>query len=150
MTSDQPEATGATEAAGVAAAAAVPAADIDLAVLDETRVAKLFDLDNGGVGLFTELVELFRVAVHEHLDELDQRVVSGDIVSAKRVAHAICGESASMGATRVERQARHLEQLTTPESLESAASLVAELRRSVDHSIVAMDEEIARRRCAVL
>jgi HPt (histidine-containing phosphotransfer) domain-containing protein len=125
------------------------AADIDTAVLDETRVAKLIDLDNGGVGLFTELVGLFRVAVHEHLDDLDERVTTTDAVAVKRTAHAICGESASMGATRVEQQARLLEQLATEERLESAPSLAAALRRSVVDSLAAMDEEIARRTCAV-
>jgi HPt (histidine-containing phosphotransfer) domain-containing protein len=135
MTSHQPE----------------PAAsgDIDTVVLDETRVAKLIDLDNGGVGLFTELVGLFRVAVHEHLDDLDERVANGDAVSTKRAAHAICGESASMGAARAERQARELEQLATQHSLGSARSLAAALRQSVVHSLAAMDEEIARRTYAV-
>jgi HPt (histidine-containing phosphotransfer) domain-containing protein len=125
------------------------AGDSDPAVLDETRVAKLIDLDNGAVGLFTELVGLFRVAVYEHLDDLDERLADGDAVSTKRAAHAICGESASMGATRVERQARQLEQLATQESLESAPSLAAALRRAVVDSLAAMDGEIARRTCAV-
>ena len=135
MTSDQPETSADS--------------DIDLAVLDETRVAKLIDLDNGSVSLFTELVGLFRVAVHEHLEELEARLASGEVEAVKRAAHAICGESASLGATRVERQARELEQLATQANLESAPALAGELRRSVDHSIVAMDEEIARRTCAV-
>ena len=135
MTSDQPES--ATDS------------DIDLDVLDEAMVAKLVDLDDGRVGLFSEMVELFRVAVHEHLDELDQGVANGDAVAALRMAHAICGESASMGATRVERQARELEQLATEQRLESAPARAAALRRSVDHCIVAMDGEIARRTCGV-
>jgi HPt (histidine-containing phosphotransfer) domain-containing protein len=125
------------------------AGDIDTAVLDGSRVAKLIDLDNGEVGLFTELVGLFRVAVHEHLDDLDECVAQGDAVSTKRAAHAICGESASMGAARAEQQARELEQLATQESLASAPSLAAALRQSVMHSLAAMDEEIARRTCAV-
>ena len=134
MTSDQPR----------------PSADLEigLAVLDETRVAKLIDLDNGGVGLFTELVGLFRVAVHEHLDKLDEGLASGDVVSMGRAAHAICGESSSLGATQVEQQARELEQLATRESLDSAPSLAAALRRSVVDSLAAMDAEIARRKGA--
>ena len=113
---------------------------IDTAVLDDSMVEKLIDLDNGG--LFAELVGLFRGSVDKHLDDIDESVAEGDDRSVRNTAHAIGGESASIGATQVAALARELEGLTALDSPDLAPTLTAQLRRSVVLALVAMDQKI--------
>jgi HPt (histidine-containing phosphotransfer) domain-containing protein len=115
----------------------------DPPVLDETTVKELIELGSG-MSLLTELVDLFRVSVGAHLEDLDASIADGDYVSTGRTAHSISGASASIGAGRVVPLARRLEQLASQSCHDCAPGLAADIRRSIVEALAALDLEIRR------
>ncbi len=85
--------------------------EVDLSVL-----ADLEDL--GGPDLVSELFTMFRQDVSQHLAVLRQAIDGGDRATVERVAHAIAGSSADVGARRVADAASCLEGLAAAGALD--------------------------------
>jgi PAS domain S-box-containing protein len=113
------------------------------ALLDADVIDELIELDGGGMGLLTELVDLFRGTVVGQLDELDAGVARGDSSATGKVAHVITGTSASIGAARVAALSRELQLLASQDRLQAAPPLAAAVRRATVDALAALDQRIA-------
>jgi PAS domain S-box-containing protein len=94
--------------------------EIDLSVL-----ADLEDL--GGPDLVSELFTMFREDVSQHLAVLRQAIDDGDRATVERVAHAVAGSSADVGARRVAEAASYLEGLAATGALDALSHRSDEL-----------------------
>jgi len=81
----------------------------DPPVLDSKTVDQLLALDDGGLGLFLEMLELFKEDTPGRIASMPALVASGEIGELADVAHAIKGAASTMGATRLRYAAAAVE-----------------------------------------
>jgi two-component system sensor histidine kinase/response regulator len=118
-------------------------AGANAALLDADVIGELIELDGGGIGLLTELVDLFRGTVVGQLDELDASIARGDSSATGKVAHVITGTSASIGAARVAALSRELQLLAGQDRLQAAPPVAVAVRRAIVDALAALDQRIA-------
>jgi CheY-like chemotaxis protein len=125
----------------VSAAAPPEAVKVDdrLPDLDQAVIRGLREL--GGIALVDELVSLFHDEVVRYLAELDQAFDDHDPVAVRKIAHALSGSSANLGASRVAADAATLEQLAADGDLEPAHALIAGLATDSRRALNALAAE---------
>ncbi len=92
------------------------------AALDHVMIDRIRQVDRHGTGLLGELVGLFRGSLEGHLDDLDAAAAAGDPLALRRVAHAIGGSSANLGAVELAAAARRLEVAAAGAGSDAAAA----------------------------
>jgi two-component system sensor histidine kinase/response regulator len=95
-------------------------------VLDLEVVESLKALDeDGGCGLFLELIDLFVHDAAAQLSTLQAALAAGDIKTVERTAHTLKSSSANIGASRLSGLCFELEKLGRAGKLDGVQSLVA-------------------------
>lgn len=95
-------------------------------VIDLEVVESLKALDeDGGCGLFLELIDLFVDDAATQLRTLQTALANGDIKSLERAAHTLKSSSANIGASRLSGVCHELEKLGRAGTLEGVETLVA-------------------------
>jgi HPt (histidine-containing phosphotransfer) domain-containing protein len=108
-------------------------------VLDAAMIAQLRgDFD---ASMREQLVDAFRAQLHSSVPQLQAAIEGGDETECRRLAHALRGSSATMGASRLARHCERLESLSL--SAERAAE-TAQLREIAEEALGAVEEALAR------
>ena len=79
------------------------------AILDPNILNQLLELDDGNIGLFLEMFELFKEDTAARIQSLDGLLQRGDLEELADVAHAIKGAAGTMGASRLRAAAATVE-----------------------------------------
>jgi len=109
--------------------------DVDgIPLVDEAKVGELLALDGDGE-LLEGLVECFRSDAGVVLDRVREAVESGDLAALRRQAHALRGNAANVGLTRLQEEMERWESLGEVEFREMGAEAVDELERLVRVSV---------------
>ena len=80
--------------------------------LDPATLDQLLSLDDGGVGLITELLGLFEEDTPERLAGLRSAFDRGEAVQISELAHAMKGSAGTIGAAGMRAIALEIEQAT--------------------------------------
>ena len=112
---------------GGSAAAPVTSADegpVSLTLLHELK-------DELGPGELAELLAVLRRQAPEALAEMRGRLAAGDLEAVARVAHGLCGAAGNLGAQRLSRELRAIEEACrTPGAAAPNDHTIAALERS--------------------
>lgn len=81
----------------------------DSPVLDSSTLDQLLALDDGGLGLFLEMFQLFQEDTPERMDAMDALLSDAAFEEMADVAHAIKGAASTMGAMRLRVAAAEVE-----------------------------------------
>jgi HPt (histidine-containing phosphotransfer) domain-containing protein len=99
-----------------------------LSSVDPSAVASLRNLRPGTqVGLYSKLVDLFRVSSSKSLAELRAALAGGDFKTAGAVCHKLTSSAANVGALVFAKDVRALGQMCAAEDAAAARQLHAEL-----------------------
>jgi CheY-like chemotaxis protein/HPt (histidine-containing phosphotransfer) domain-containing protein len=99
-----------------------------LSSVDPSAVASLRSLRPGTqVGLYSKLVDLFRVSSSKSLAELHAALAGGDFKTAGAVCHKLTSSAANVGALIFAKDVRVLGQMCAAEDAAAARQLHAEL-----------------------
>lgn len=80
-------------------------------ILDPSTLKQLLDLDDGGLGLITEMYQLFIEDMPPRMEAMKAAFQAGNPGEMGDVAHAVKGAASTMGAPRVRALALALETL---------------------------------------
>ena len=108
-------------------------------VLDDSVLGRLLD-DEGGRALASELVEAFLELAPVRFEELEHAVAAADLVACARVAHSLVSTCSTVGALRLARRMRELEQVAEGGSREESARMLEVTRREVELARLALGE----------
>jgi len=78
-------------------------------VLDPHTLDQLLALDDGGLGLFLEMFQLFQEDTPGRIDAMAPLLARGEIGELADVAHAIKGAASTMGAMKLRYAAADVE-----------------------------------------
>lgn len=80
-------------------------------ILDPGTLKQLLDLDDGALGLLTEMCQLFVEDMPPRMTAMEAALQAGNLGEMGDVAHAVKGAASTMGAPRVRALALALETL---------------------------------------
>lgn len=114
-------------------------------VLDDQVMAQLLDLDDGEIGLLTEMFELYQQDMPDRLDTLDEAVREGNLAGIAETAHAVKGAASTMGIPRARVLAACLEAAGRKSDLpaEEMGRIVGQLRDAYLESVEALGQFLA-------
>lgn len=120
----------------------LPAEHLDAATLEQ-----LLALDDGELGLITEMYELFRDDTPPRLSLVESALAQDHPVELSEAAHAVKGAASTMGAPRVRALAAHLEAAGRKGgSIVCQADLLPLLRTEFEAAVQALDAFIVGKR----
>lgn len=93
----------------------------DAPVLDSGTLEQLLALDDGGLGLFLEMFDLFKEDTPTRIRALAPLAESGALEDLADAAHAIKGAASTMGAMRLRAAAAAIEGSCRTETVEVGA-----------------------------
>lgn len=106
-----------------------PAAESSIASLDPLRWEELRQLAGDAAPVFlAELISCYLEETAQLLQSLQTAVTQADMMTLRRVAHAIKSSSASLGASTLAQLCRKIEQLSTIDACAVAAPYVAQAK----------------------
>ncbi|HJW33920.1 MAG TPA: PAS domain S-box protein [Holophagaceae bacterium] len=108
-------------------------------VLDETTLAQLRDLDDGGDGLIREMYALFLEDVPNRLQSMRKNLAEGDATALGQDAHALKGGSGSLGASRLRHLCADLEKAGRDKRLEDAIQILPQVLAAYDEARDALE-----------
>lgn len=83
-------------------------------------------------GLLGDVIEVFARVAHESIETLSSSILRGDRDEVRRVAHALKGAAAQVGAARLSASAAKIERAMKDGGSASAVELPALLHESLD------------------
>lgn len=102
--------------------------NINPALLDSDQILMLIETgEDSAAELLQELLELYESECEVKLSELRVAINRGESLSASKLAHAIAGSSANIGARKIWQMAKHVEETSKAGNSDSCASTVDEL-----------------------
>ncbi len=110
----------------------------------EAPMAELFDRAatlrrvDGDRELLREVVDLFREACTEMLEEIDHAIHKQDTVRLRQLAHTLKGEASNFGAAATVEAALRLEMMGRDEDLANASAAYADLTNMLERLIPAL------------
>lgn len=120
----------------------LPAEQLDVATLDQ-----LLALDDGELGLITEMYELFRDDTPPRLALVEAALAQDHPVELSEAAHAVKGAASTMGAPRVRALAAHLEAAGRKgDSVTVQSEVLPLLRAEFDAAVEALHAFIVAKR----
>nr|WP_320132825.1 Hpt domain-containing protein [uncultured Holophaga sp.] len=112
----------------------------DSPILDSNTLEQLLTLDDGNLGLFLEMLELFKEDTPSRIEVLSPLLDAANAQELADVAHAIKGAASTMGAVRLRAAAAAIEASARTENLNgSTASMVQRLKDEYALAIEAME-----------
>jgi HPt (histidine-containing phosphotransfer) domain-containing protein len=113
-------------------------------LLDLTTLQNLVDLDDGGSGLLSEMLQIFREDTPMRFRDILEAVAQGQAEALSHAAHALKGGSGALGANGLRMVAAELEALGRSGSTEAGADLGPRLEAVYGATLEAIDAYIAK------
>jgi len=108
-------------------------------LLDMTTIQNLVELDDGGHGLLSEMIAIFREDTPRRIQDIVAAVAEGNTEELSRTAHALKGGSGALGAHALRLLAADLETLGREGSTSAGLDLPGRLEGTFQASLVALD-----------
>jgi HPt (histidine-containing phosphotransfer) domain-containing protein len=108
-------------------------------LLDLTTLQNLVDLDDGGHGLLSEMIGIFREDTPRRVEDILAAVEKGNAEELSRAGHALKGGAGALGANALRHLAGELENLGRSGSTEVGPDLSARLNGLLQASLAALD-----------
>ncbi len=113
-------------------------------LLDLTTLQNLVDLDDGGHGLLSEMIEIFREDTPRRVRDILAAAGEGDAEELSRTAHALKGGAGALGAEALRHLASDLESLGRSGSAAAGADLSERLHATFKDTLAALEAYIAK------
>lgn len=114
-----------------------------LDLLDQTTLQNLVELDDGGHGLLSEMIEIFREDTPRRIRDILAAAAGGRAEELSRAAHALKGGAGALGAEALRRMAAELEALGRSGSANAGADLPERLTAMFQLSLSALEGFVA-------
>ena len=108
-------------------------------LLDLMTLQNLVDLDDGGHGLLSEMITIFRDDTPRRIQDILQAVADGDADTLSRAGHALKGGSGALGAKALRTLAADLEHLGHSGSVDVGADLPVRLETTFQACLAALE-----------
>jgi len=112
-------------------------------LLDLTTLQNLVDLDDGGYGLLSEMIGIFREDTPRRIQDIVMAATKGDAGELSRTGHALKGGAGALGAKAMRLLAGDLEALGRSGTTEAGPDLGARLEATFQASLEALDAYVA-------
>ncbi len=117
-------------------------------LLDQTTLRNLVDLDDGGDGLLSEMITIFREDTPRRIQDILGAVAAGKALELSHAGHALKGGSGALGASALRALAAELEVLGREGSTDAGPDLAGRLERTFQASLAALEAYVAELRNA--
>jgi HPt (histidine-containing phosphotransfer) domain-containing protein len=108
-------------------------------LLDLTTLRNLVELDDGGHGLLSEMIVIFREDTPRRIRSILTAAATGNAEDLARTAHALKGGAGALGASALRHLAADLEALGRDGSTDAGADLSERLNGTFQASLTALD-----------
>jgi HPt (histidine-containing phosphotransfer) domain-containing protein len=108
-------------------------------LLDMTTIQNLVELDDGGHGLLSEMIEIFREDTPRRIQDILAAIAEGKAEELSRTAHALKGGAGALGANAVRAMAADLEALGRGGSTRVDPDLPGQLEGTFQASLAALE-----------
>jgi HPt (histidine-containing phosphotransfer) domain-containing protein len=112
-------------------------------LLDLTTLQNLVELDDGGGGLLSEMVAIFREDTPRRIRDILAAIGQGHAEDLSRAGHALKGGAGALGANAMRHLAAGLEALGRGGSTEAGADLPQRLEALFQASLAALEAYVA-------
>jgi len=112
-------------------------------LLDLTTLQNLVDLDDGGHGLLSEMIEIFRDDTPRRIRDILAAATEGHAEDLSRAAHALKGGAGALGAEALRHLASDLESLGRSGSAEAGPDLPERLQAAFQTTLAALEAYVA-------
>ena len=109
---------------------------LDMEVIGALRALE----EDGALGLFDEIVELFLMDTPTRLQDLAAASEAGDMKGVEAAAHSLKGSCGNLGATVLVDLFRRIEQLSREDIVDEISHLVSQTGLEFDRVQVALKE----------
>jgi HPt (histidine-containing phosphotransfer) domain-containing protein len=114
-------------------------------LLDATTLRNLVELDDGGYGLLTEMLDIFREDTPRRLQDILKALAEQDAEALSRAAHALKGGAGALGAKALRIAAADLEALGRSGSTLAGGEVAGQLEGMFQASLTALETYIQER-----
>jgi HPt (histidine-containing phosphotransfer) domain-containing protein len=111
-------------------------------VLEPNVLQDLRQMRTSSPDLIRDLLNLFRTDVPRQIRAMTEAVTAGDAERLRQVAHSVKGAAANLGAWKLARLCKELEQLARAGTAAAGASLVPELMPAYEAVCQALEGEM--------
>lgn len=111
--------------------------------LDLTTLRNLVDLDDGGHGLISEMIDIFREDTPRRLQDILTAATQGNPEDLSRAGHALKGGAGALGAKTLRNLAADLEALGRGGSTDAGLDLSRRLETTFQASLAALEAYVA-------
>lgn len=111
-------------------------------LLDPHTLQNLVDLDDGGHGLLSEMIEIFREDTPERLRDILAAAEAGDAHALSRAAHALKGGAGALGAKALQALAADLEAEAEEALAAGTPDLAPRLEDAFARSLAALEDHL--------
>ena len=108
-------------------------------LLDMTTIQNLVELDDGGHGLLSEMIEIFREDTPRRIRDILAAIADGNAEELSRTAHALKGGSGALGAHALRILAADLEALGREGATEAGPDLHGRLEGTFQATLAGLD-----------
>jgi len=112
-------------------------------LLDQTTLQNLVDLDDGGPGLLSEMIDIFREDTPRRIQDILTASAEGKGQELSRAAHALKGGAGALGAEAIRRLASDLEVLGRGGSADAGPDLPERLTALFQATLAALEAHVA-------
>jgi HPt (histidine-containing phosphotransfer) domain-containing protein len=112
-------------------------------LLDQTTLQNLVDLDDGGHGLLSEMIDIFREDTPRRIQDILRAAEESGAENLSRAAHALKGGAGALGAEALRRLAAELEALGRSGSADAGSDLPERLTAIFQASLAALEAYVA-------
>jgi HPt (histidine-containing phosphotransfer) domain-containing protein len=108
-------------------------------LLDLTTLQNLVELDDGGPGLLSEMIAIFRDDTPRRIQDILAAAAKGNAEELSRASHALKGGAGALGAEAMRVLASDLETLGRGGSADAGPDLSARLETTFQASLAALE-----------
>jgi HPt (histidine-containing phosphotransfer) domain-containing protein len=108
-------------------------------LLDLTTLQNLIELDDGGHGLLSEMIAIFRDDTPRRIRDILAATAEKNFENLSRAGHALKGGAGALGASAMRNLAGDLEALGRSGSTDAGADLPERLNATFHASLAALD-----------
>ena len=113
-------------------------------LLDLTTLQNLVELDDGGHGLLSEMIAIFREDTPRRIHDILTAAAEGNAEELSRAGHALKGGAGALGAEAMRHLASELEALGRRGSTDVGADLAEKLNGTFQASLAALEGFVAK------
>jgi CheY-like chemotaxis protein/HPt (histidine-containing phosphotransfer) domain-containing protein len=112
-------------------------------MLDLPTLQNLVELDDGGTGLLSEMISIFREDTPRRIRDIVEAAAKGDALELSHAGHALKGGSGALGANAMRNLAADVENLGRSGSVDAGPDLSGRLESVFQASLTALDAYVA-------